>query len=123
MHAYPAMCGKWRVERFDLVILDLNLPEKDGLALLRFLRARKNPVPTLILTARARPDERVTGLDLGADDDMVKFSDLRVRPILRRRVTTTAGEVLDLPCENSGCWHCYSCTPDGWWARIAVCNR
>ncbi|HLQ20642.1 MAG TPA: response regulator, partial [Tabrizicola sp.] len=59
-------------ERFDLVILDLNLPEKDGLSVLRSLRARKNPVPILILTARGEPAERVQGLDLGADDYMVK---------------------------------------------------
>ena len=55
-------------ERFDLVILDLNLPEKDGLAVLRSLRVKKNPVPILILTARGEPAERIAGLDLGADE-------------------------------------------------------
>lgn len=77
-------------ERFDLVILDLNLPDKDGLSVLRSLRARKNPVPILILSARGAPDERVAGLDLGADDYMVKPFDVRefearVRSILRRQ--------------------------------------
>ncbi len=77
-------------ERFDLVILDLNLPEKDGLAVLRALRARRNPVAILVLTARGAPDERVLGLDLGADDYMVKPFDVRefearVRSILRRQ--------------------------------------
>lgn len=115
-----------QAERFDLVILDLNLPEKDGLAVLRSLRAGKNPVPVLILTARASATERVAGLDLGADDYMVKPFDVRefearVRSILRRqggargsvvwigpvgfdtvsrRVTTATGDVLDLPARE-----------------------
>ncbi len=85
-------------ERFDLVILDLNLPEKDGLSVLRSLRARKNPVPILILTARGAPDERVLGLDLGADDYMVKPFDVRefearVRSILRRQAGARASEI------------------------------
>ncbi len=79
-----------QAERFDLMILDLNLPEKDGLAVLRALRQRRNPVPVLILTARGAPAERVEGLDLGADDYMVKPFDVRefearVRSILRRQ--------------------------------------
>ena len=85
-------------ERFDLVILDLNLPEKDGLSVLRALRARKNPVPVLILTARGEPAERVTGLDLGADDYMVKPFDVgefeaRVRSILRRHAGLHASDI------------------------------
>ena len=85
-------------ERFDLVILDLNLPEKDGLAVLRSLRARRNPVPILILTARGAPDERVLGLDLGADDYMVKPFDVRefearVRSILRRQAGLRMAEI------------------------------
>lgn len=77
-------------ERFDLVILDLNLPEKDGLSLLRSLRARKNPIPVMILTARGEPADRVAGLDLGADDYMVKPFDVgefeaRIRSVLRRQ--------------------------------------
>jgi len=80
------------------VILDLNLPEKDGLSVLRALRARKNPVPVLILTARGEPAERVTGLDLGADDYMVKPFDVgefeaRVRSILRRHAGLHASDI------------------------------
>ena len=85
-------------ERFDLVILDLNLPEKDGLSVLRSLRGRKNPVPVLILTARGEPAEKVAGLDLGADDYMVKPFDVgefeaRVRSILRRQAGLHASDV------------------------------
>jgi two-component system OmpR family response regulator len=77
-------------ERFDLAILDLNLPEMDGLSVLRKLRALRNPVAVLILTARGAADERVLGLDLGADDYMVKPFDVRefearVRSLLRRQ--------------------------------------
>jgi len=75
---------------FDLVILDLNLPEMDGLDVLRSLRARRSSAAVLILTARGAMDERVKGLDLGADDYMVKPFDVpeleaRVRMLLRRR--------------------------------------
>ena len=85
-------------ERFDLVILDLNLPEKDGLAVLRSLRARRNLVPILILTARGEASEKVAGLDLGADDYMVKPFDVgefeaRVRSILRRQAGLHASDV------------------------------
>lgn len=89
-----------QAEQFDLVILDLNLPEKDGLSVLRALRSRRNPVPILILTARGAPAERVEGLDLGADDYMVKPFDVgefeaRVRSILRRQAGLRAS-VIDL---------------------------
>jgi two-component system, OmpR family, response regulator len=76
-------------ETFDLVILDLNLPEKDGLSVLRSLRARKNPIPIMILTARG---------DLGADDYIVKPFDVgefeaRVRSILRRQAGLHVSEI------------------------------
>jgi two-component system OmpR family response regulator len=85
-------------ERFDLVILDLNLPDKDGLSVLRTLRARREAVPILVLTARGDPADRVAGLDLGADDYMVKPFDVRefearVRSILRRQAGLHAAEV------------------------------
>jgi two-component system, OmpR family, response regulator len=75
---------------YDLVILDLNLPEMDGLDVLRAMRARRNTSAVLILTARGAMDERVKGLDLGADDYMSKPFDIpeleaRVRVLLRRR--------------------------------------
>jgi DNA-binding response OmpR family regulator len=74
---------------FDLVILDLNLPRADGLEVLRHARARKASLPILILTARSAIEERVKGLDLGADDYLGKpfsFTELaaRVRALLRR---------------------------------------
>jgi len=80
-------------ERFDLVILDIGLPQMDGFEVLRRLRAgsaeRARPTPVLVLTARDAVDERVRGLDLGADDYMVKpfaMPELtaRVRALLRR---------------------------------------
>ncbi|MDO9416659.1 response regulator [Pararhizobium sp.] len=77
-------------EAFDLVILDLNLPEMDGLDVLRAMRARQNKAAVLILTARGATEERVKGLDLGADDYMIKPFDItefeaRVRVLLRRQ--------------------------------------
>lgn len=77
-------------ESFDLVILDLNLPEMDGISVLRSMRARQERAAVLILTARGTPEERVKGLDLGADDYMIKPFDVseleaRVRVLLRRQ--------------------------------------
>ncbi len=74
---------------FDLVVLDLALPRIDGLSVLRRLRDRRSTTPVLILTARDTVEDRVTGLDLGADDYMTKPFDLpefeaRVRALLRR---------------------------------------
>lgn len=94
-------------EQFELVILDLNLPGLDGLSLLRRIRAR-NPSPAvMILTARGAAEERVKGLDLGADDYMSKPFDVRefearVRSLLRRQaglrssVVRLGGVTLDL---------------------------
>jgi len=74
---------------YDAVVLDLALPGLDGLAVLRRLRDRRSQVPVLILTARDTLDDRVAGLDLGADDYMTKPFDLpeleaRVRALIRR---------------------------------------
>lgn len=74
---------------YDLVLLDLILPKMDGLQVLRQIRNRKKNLPVLVLTGRARIEDRVKGLDLGADDYMVKpfaFRELtaRVRALLRR---------------------------------------
>lgn len=73
----------------DLVILDLGLPGLDGFEVLRRLRERKSPVPVLVLTARDAVEDRVTGLDLGADDYLTKPFELpeleaRVRALIRR---------------------------------------
>ncbi|QNI04371.1 response regulator [Halomonas sp. SH5A2] len=78
-----------RNDTFDLVLLDLGLPDGDGLELLRELRERGDRTPVLILTARDGIDDRVHGLDLGADDYLAKpFSvaelEARVRALLRR---------------------------------------
>ncbi len=76
-------------ETFDLVILDLTLPKIDGLSLLQKMRARGNTTPVLILTARESIEERVKGLDSGADDYLTKPFDLdevcaRLRALQRR---------------------------------------
>lgn len=114
-------------ENFDLVILDLNLPEMDGLDVLRAMRARQNKAAVLILTARGSPEERVRGLDLGADDYMIKPFDVsefeaRVRVLLRRqaglrhalvhfgavtldlnaRSFSADGQVIDIPARELG---------------------
>ncbi len=57
---------------FDVVVLDIMLPGRDGLSILRALREQKNTVPVLLLTARSALDERVEGLELGADDYLTK---------------------------------------------------
>ena len=74
---------------FGLVILDLGLPKLDGFEVLRRLRRRNLALPVLILSGREKPEEKVLGLDLGADDYLVKPFSLgelqaRVRALLRR---------------------------------------
>jgi DNA-binding response OmpR family regulator len=76
---------------FDIVILDIMLPKKDGLAVCRDLRAKAVSTPILMLTAKDSVEDKVTGLDTGADDYLVKpfaFSELlaRIRALLRREV-------------------------------------
>lgn len=75
---------------YDVLLLDLGLPRKDGLDVLRTLRHRGNRMPVLILTARDAVADRVNGLDAGADDYLVKPFDLdelaaRVRALMRRQ--------------------------------------
>jgi DNA-binding response OmpR family regulator len=75
--------------RYDALVLDLALPDGDGLSLLRRLRANGATVAVLVLTARDGPEDRVTGLDAGADDYLVKPFHMpelvaRVRALLRR---------------------------------------
>ncbi len=74
---------------FALVLLDLGLPRKDGFSLLETLRRHRNRVPVLVITARDGVVDRIKGLDLGADDYLVKPFDLdelaaRIRAVLRR---------------------------------------
>lgn len=79
-----------RTQTFDVVILDIGLPDKSGLEVLKYLRRTQSEAPVLILSARFSPPERVQGLDLGADDYLVKPFDLdellaRLRSIIRRK--------------------------------------
>ncbi len=87
----------WRVQAFDVVLLDLNLPTSDqahapmgsGLSVLREARARGDRTPVMVLTARDRTEERIAGLDAGADDYLGKPFDLgeveaRLRALVRR---------------------------------------
>lgn len=91
--AYSLAC----VEPYDLIVLDIMLPGRDGLSILKNLRDRKNTVPVILVTARSEMNERINGLNLGADDYIVKpfFADellARVQAVLRR----TAGDQLSV---------------------------
>ena len=77
------------INDYDLIILDVLLPQRDGFEVCRELRARGTTTPVLILTARAAVDDRITGFDAGADDYLTKpfsFRELlaRIRALLRR---------------------------------------
>jgi two-component system response regulator QseB len=90
-----------RDERFDLLLLDLGLPRKGGLQVLRLLRARQQDLPVLIITAKDGVSDRVQGLDAGADDYLVKPFDLdelaaRVRALLRRKSGRLSPEIQHL---------------------------
>jgi two-component system OmpR family response regulator len=85
-------------EVYDLVILDLGLPRLNGYEVLRRLRKRKYKIPVLILTARGTLEDRVKGLDLGADDYLIKPFDhpeleARVRALLRRAFSENSNEL------------------------------
>ena len=97
-------------ESFDLLVLDLGLPQMDGLEVLARLRRRHQTIPVLILSARDRMQDRVRGLDTGADDYLTKPFDLpefeaRVRALLRRGqgLSTQVG-LLDWLWEARQCW-------------------
>jgi two-component system OmpR family response regulator len=75
---------------YDAALLDLGLPKKDGMAVLRSLRAQHNPVPLLLVTARDTLADRVSGLDAGADDYLIKPFEMaellaRLRAVMRRK--------------------------------------
>ena len=89
-------------ETFDVVVLDWMLPGRDGVTILRTLRERGAQMPVLVLTARDSVEDRVAGLDAGADDYLVKpfaFAELvaRIRALLRRGRTD---QVLRLTCAD-----------------------
>ncbi len=82
----------------DLVILDLGLPRLNGFQVLQRMRERKSEIPVLILTARGTMDDRIKGLDLGADDYLAKPFDIRelearVRALLRRVYSKSSDEL------------------------------
>jgi two-component system response regulator QseB len=94
MEAQHALDG----DAYDLALLDLGLPRRDGLEVLKWLRRCRNELPVLIITARDSIADRVKGLDYGADDYLVKPFDLdellaRVRVILRRRAGRGSPEI------------------------------
>ena len=109
-------------EEYDVAVLDLGLPRKSGIEVLAELRARGSKVPVLILTAKDTVNDRVIGLDQGADDYMIKPFDLdelqaRLRAILRRstgraspklvhgdivELTPRAFDILQALMENQG---------------------
>lgn len=96
-------------ESYDLIILDVMLPDVDGWHIVRALREAKSPTPVLFLTARDSVEDRVKGLELGADDYLVKpfaFSEFlaRVRTLLRRGAVPAFNDhvqvadlILDIP--------------------------
>lgn len=88
-----------RIEHYDLVLLDLGLPKRDGLDVLKALRQRKDSTPVLVVTARDAVADRIKGLDAGADDYVLKPYDIdellaRIRA-LTRRSTGRAEPVLE----------------------------
>ena len=89
-------------EDFDLIILDIMLPGIDGFKILKFMRDEEINTPVLVLTAKDEDEDKVKGLDLGADDYLTKpFSQIellaRIRAILRR----TGGEVKNIITTNN----------------------
>jgi DNA-binding response OmpR family regulator len=99
---------------FDLVVLDIMLPKKDGLAVCRDLRAKGVNAPILMLTAKDTVEDKVAGLDCGADDYLIKpfaFSELlaRLRALLRREVLPRTQKVqvgdLALDTQSREVWH------------------
>lgn len=88
-----------KTETFDAVILDIGLPKKTGLELLDYMRSHGNVTPVLILTARETVEDRIKGLDTGADDYLVKPFDLdelcaRLRA-LQRRLSSRAAPLIE----------------------------
>jgi Response regulators consisting of a CheY-like receiver domain and a winged-helix DNA-binding domain len=86
------------VNAYDVILLDLNLPDKDGLDILRFLRSENIPTPVVIITARNEIRQRALGLNLGADDYVLKpfdFTELsaRIRAVVRRAYGRASPEI------------------------------
>ena len=133
---------------FDAVVLDIMLPGRDGLSVLRILRQRSNAVPVIVLTARGEIAEKVEGLDLGADDYLAKpFSidelTARVRALLRRnsgenlvcyrvedltldlatRIARRSGRRIDLTTREFSLLECLMRAPGRVFTRTQLCER
>ncbi len=100
-HAASGEAAKARFHDFepDLVVLDLGLPDIDGIEVLKYLRHRQAAVPVLILTARSALDHKVNALDVGADDYLAKPFDMpellaRLRAMSRRLGTAFSSEII-----------------------------
>ena len=102
--------GLWRAQsgEHDVIVLDLMLPKVDGLTIIKTLRRQKSPAHVLALTAKDTAEDRVRGLDLGADDYLVKpfvFAELlaRVKALVRRKYETksTVVRVADLEVDTT----------------------
>lgn len=108
----------WRVQPYDAVLLDLNLPDGSGITVLREARARADRTPVLVLTAHNRTEDRIAGLDAGADDYLGKPFDLgeveaRLRALERRsRDTGNRCVVGDLVLERKD-GRFYRASPQG----------
>lgn len=96
-------------ENYDGVILDIMMPKMDGITVLKKIRQQGNPVPVLMLTAKSEIDDRVLGLDSGADDYLSKPFDMkellaRIRSVTRRKTESTSALLqmgnVSLNCRN-----------------------
>jgi two-component system response regulator QseB len=111
---------------FDGVVLDLGLPKVDGLTVLRSLRQRLPALPVLVLTARDGVEDRVAGLNAGADDYLTKPFNLdelraRLQSMLRRASLPAFGPSAPVPPETLSCdWHIDPVLPRAWVGQNAV---
>jgi len=133
---------------YDLLLLDIMVPGRDGLSILRQLREKGNRVPVILLTARASPNERVEGLNLGADDYLPKpfYMDeliARMHAILRRssergssvlraddltvnlltREVARAGQAIELSAREFALLTCLMNSPGRVFTRTQLCER
>ncbi|MCI9128225.1 MAG: response regulator transcription factor [Eubacterium sp.] len=100
---------------YDVILLDLNLPDKDGIDILKFLRSEQIETPVIIVTARDEIEDRALGLDLGADDYLIKPFQLlelraRVQAVIRRFYGRTSpqieiGSLIIHPASRKALWN------------------